>query len=342
MKLITNTANTFFTTQMQHLKFGCFSLLLPLNVLAQQVDFSKQQIQDDVTLTFQWQNKQSEIQNLSFKESGKAFFQPFRNFRAYNAESAQRTIVKKTLALWREQPVANVQLSVSRQSGNHDFSLQARDDESLNKAQVHLRKLSAQAQNDYLKQRYYHIFTRYDGVKAIKPDHIRIAEESVPLFSALKPTILEIVELRNIRKVTNYSLNFIQSIPYSPLESRVTSAGAGFVPPMQVLYQNQGDCDSKVTLTTSLLRNLMPRIEMIMIFIDGHALMGINAPIQGGDFTLSHNGITYVLAEPTGPATLPLGKISPESELAIHAGMYTVEEFHSQADEAMTSSAGEE
>jgi hypothetical protein len=119
----------------------------------------------------------------------------------------------------------------------------------------------------------------------------------------------------------------VQSIPYSTLESRITSAGAGFNPPLKLLWENQGDCDSKVTLTAALLRSLMPRINIALIFIDNHALMGVNiaAEIGSEEMTIEHNGITYLLAEPTGPALLALGTISEDSQQAILQGQYTIE-----------------
>ena len=308
----------------------CAITVLPQKSHAEQLNFSKKHTDDMISLSFSWQDLQKQQQALSFVERSESFFKPFRNFRAYNPESAQNSIIKKTLKAWRDEPIPGVNLSISREQGGMSLNLSSRDEEALAQANNQLTKLSKDVQNQYLADRFYHIFTRFDGKRGIKPDHVKIANQSVPLLKALRPIILETVELRNIRLVTDYTLNFIQSIPYSPLASRQTSAGAGFVPPMQLLYQNQGDCDSKVTLTSALLRSLMPRIEMIMVFIDGHALMGINAPIEAGDKTIRHNGITYVLGEPTGPAMYPLGKIAVSSEQAINAGLYTVEEFHAQ------------
>jgi hypothetical protein len=121
----------------------------------------------------------------------------------------------------------------------------------------------------------------------------------------------------------------VQSIPYSPLESRITSSGAGFNPPAKLLWENQGDCDSKMTLSATILRALMPRIDMVMIYIDQHALIGIAITGEAGEMTIDYQGITYLLAEPTGPALYPLGTLTPESELAVDQGRYIAEAFHS-------------
>jgi hypothetical protein len=120
----------------------------------------------------------------------------------------------------------------------------------------------------------------------------------------------------------------VQSIPYNKLQSRLTSSGAGFNPPLKLLWENQGDCDSKMTLTAALLRALMPRIKMMLIYIKEHAFIGINIPAKPGEMTIRHDNITYLLADPTGPALLPVGIVGAESELAIVQGQYSIQRFH--------------
>ncbi|QOL26656.1 hypothetical protein LP316_04975 [Thalassotalea sp. LPB0316] len=330
MSFIVNQINLSIVTFALTSAIAISSTFLTTQAYAQQLNFTKKHSEGSVSLSFTWHDIQQQKQQLSFTETSESFFKPFRNFRAYNSPIAQKAILKKTVKAWRADPVDGVNLEISREQGHISLSLSSPDEEALNAGQVQLNQLAKEMREQYLAERFYHVFTRYDGELGIKPNHVEIARQSAPLLKALKPQILATVELRNIRLVTDYTLQFIQSIPYSPLVSRQTSAGAGFVPPLQLLYQNQGDCDSKVTLSAALLRSLMPRIEMIMVFIDGHALMGINAPAEPGDKTMTHEGITYVLGEPTGPAQYPLGEIALSSEQAIDAGLYSVEKFHYQ------------
>ncbi len=191
-----------------------------------------------------------------------------------------------------------------------------------------LAQLENEVMQQYFEDNYYQTYTNHEQVSGIKVDHVSIANDSVLDLKPLKPLILDHVSIKNIRKVTNYVLGFVQSIPYNTLESRLTSSGAGFNPPLQVLWENQGDCDSKMTLTAALLRALMPRIDMALIYIDGHAFIGINIKGEPGEVTITHNNVKYLLAEPTGPAMLPLGTIAPESELAINQGHYTAQDYH--------------
>lgn len=56
----------------------------------------------------------------------------------------------------------------------------------------------------------------------------------------------------------NLVLSWVQSIPYNKLEERLNSNGAGYLPPLSVVVNNQGDCDSKAVLMTNPVRPLLP------------------------------------------------------------------------------------
>jgi len=94
------------------------------------------------------------------------------------------------------------------------------------------------------------------------------------------------------------------------------------------LWENQGDCDSKVTLFASLLRSLIPKVSVALVFINNHALIGISIPARANEQTITVNGVTYLLADPTGPALLPAGRLGETSELAILQEQYTAEVVH--------------
>ena len=179
---------------------------------------------------------------------------------------------------------------------------------------------------EYLAENFYHSFITHDQIRGVKPDHVRIADDSADDLKPIKPLILDKVSIRNIRQVTEFVLSFVQSIPYSTLESRVTSSGAGFNPPLKLLWQNQGDCDSKLTLTAALLRTLMPRIKMLMVYIDQHAFIGINIPVQGGRIDAHLRQPDLCAGRAYRPrAQLKLGVLAPESEQAILQGRYTTQ-----------------
>ena len=99
-----------------------------------------------------------------------------------------------------------------------------------------------------------------DGAAAIKQDHVRIALESrselAPLAEQLKQQGSTETEAR--QKTVAHMLDFVQSIPIS-CSTASRGAREGLLSPRQVLEQNQGDCDSKVTLMAAMLAQLFPR-----------------------------------------------------------------------------------
>jgi len=295
---------------------------------AQQLSFSKNQIEQGYRFHYQWLDFTNTEQTINFVLSHEGLFDHFRNFRTYQHSYAQKTILRRIKKHMQKTPIAGVQVFYKQQHDKFSIEVKGLDKNKVSKAYQEVLKIERKITTKYLRESYYQAFINHEQISGIKVDHVSVANDSIADLKPLKPIILDKVSIKNTRKATNYVLSFVQSIPYSTLESRLTSSGAGFNPPLRLLWENQGDCDSKMTLTASLLRALMPRIEMVLIYIEGHAFIGINIQAKAGEVTIEHENITYLLAEPTGPALLPLGKLAPESELAINQGHYTVQNYH--------------
>ena len=307
----------------------CICLLLSTTIQAKQLSFAKKAEEQQHIFNYQWLDHQNEQQAISFSLSKEALFDRFRMLKTFKNEFAQKSILHGVKKQLKKQPLQGAQASFKQNNGKISIEIKSADESKLPLAYQQVKKLEQQETQKYFKENYFQYFVDHDNQAGVKVNHIDIANDSVTDFKFLKNIILEKVSIKNIRKVTNYVLAFVQNIPYSPLESRISSSGAGFNPPAKIIWENQGDCDSKMTLTATLLRALMPRIDMAMIFIDQHAFIGIAIPPKAGEITVKDKGITYVLAEPTGPALYPLGEVAPESELAINQGRYTVEAYHS-------------
>lgn len=306
----------------------CLALCLGKLVNAEQISFSKRLKDDFYQFDYQWLDHNKEQQSMSFTLAKTALFQRFRLLKGYQGNFAQRSIMRKVKEQLKNNPLQGAQAVFLKQNKKITIQVKGLKEEDVAAAYAKVKELEQEATLQYFKNNYYQMFTTPDHVAGVKMDHVAIANDSVSDFKILKSVILEQVSIKNIRKVTNYVLSFVQSIPYSTLESRVTSSGSGFNPPAKLLWENQGDCDSKVTLTATILRALMPRIEMAMVYIDQHAFIGIAVPATAGEMTIEYQGVNYLLAEPTGPAPYVLGKIAPESELAINQGRYVAEQFH--------------
>lgn len=304
------------------------SLLFSTLSFAEQTHFTKTLVDSQYHFDYQWLDHKKEEQSISFTLPQQKIFDRYREFSIYQPKLAQEYVNKALNKHFRKNPVSGVQISFKEESGYFQIQLKSQNSQLLQSTSDKVTQLEQRFNQEYLTKKYYHHFITPNLITAIKPDHGRIALESVIDLKSLKPIILEKSSVKNIRKVSNFVLSFVQNIPYSTLESRITSSGAGFSPPLKLLWENQGDCDSKVTLTAALLRVLMPRIKLALIYIENHAFIGIKVAPQDDDITVVKNGITYVLAEPTGPAVFALGKIAQESEQAIHNGHYTLETFH--------------
>ena len=307
----------------------CFCFFLLSSAQAKQISFAKQLQDTQYVFTYHWLDHKSQQQEISFNLSKAALFERFRMLKSYKSEFAQKSILRAIKKQLRQQPLKGAQAFFKQDNGNMSIQVKGLDEKGVSSAYQQIKALEQQETDEYFKENYYHPFINHDNQTGIKVNHIDVANNSIADFKSLKNIILKKVSIKNIRQVTNYVLAFVQNIPYSTLESRISSSGAGFNPPAKLIWENQGDCDSKMTLTATLLRALMPRIKMTMIFIDQHAFIGIAIPARVGEITLEHQGVKYVLAEPTGPALYPLGVLAPESELAINQGRYMVVAFHS-------------
>jgi hypothetical protein len=182
--------------------------------------------------------------------------------------------------------------------------------------------------DQYLQDNYYARFTSYLGQEAVKADHLRyISENKIPLLPVAQ-AIYETLALNSESRIyVNLLLSWVQSIPYNELEDRMSSNGAGYLPPLAIIRQNQGDCDSKSVLMASLIRSLLPDVKLVMIYLPQHALLGISLPTRSNEKTFSFDGSDYLLMEPTGPAVMPLGSIATTTNSAINSGLISYEQI---------------
>jgi len=158
----------------------------------------------------------------------------------------------------------------------------------------------------YYKDRWYQ---EYQG-NSLLPDYARIANASL---ADLQPVVLRLrpwLSGLSRREAINRLLLLVQSIPYDRLDSRVTDAG--FLMPLSVLAQNRGDCDSKSVLFAALLRKLYPGMPVSLVLLKQHALLAVGIKAQRDDVVIHHAHRDWVLAEPVGPAVLPLGQVGEQ------------------------------
>ena len=290
--------------------------LLALPVAAAQTYFTNSLGQINVG----WQDSAGKPRQLTYRlEQGK--LPPLIAYRPARMEEE----VLQTLLRGVRENYPEVQFTLSRPS--LELHLKSHNQDKAKEAMAWLETQRGKEEQAWLTKHYFQYFTPPDGQLAVKQDHVRIALESrstvAPLAEQLKQQGSSEPEAR--QKTVAEMLAFIQSIPYQQLDSLNGRQGKGFLTPRQVLEQNRGDCDSKVTLMAAMLAQLFPELKQAMVFVPGHALLGVALPAKPGEATLSWEGETYLLMEPTGPAQLAMGQLAPTSKTFIDSKQLSVQ-----------------
>ena len=163
----------------------------------------------------------------------------------------------------------------------------------------------------YFRERLY----RLDDKVGLLPDYARIGERALPALAPLARALLAQMQGLPTRAALTRVLAFIQTIPYDRLEDRATDAG--FLPPLVMLAENRGDCDSKSVAFAAIAHLLLPHLPIALILVPHHAFLGLGLEPQPGDRYIVRDRRTWVLAEPVGPGILPVGRSGAESEAAL-------------------------
>lgn len=300
-------------------------LISPLSQ-SEQLKFVKKQTETGVALSYEWLDGDNILQSIAFEIPSEALSEAPTQQPNYKPKIAQRYV---TVALMEEAKKINpkdARVKISPKRESIDIEVRGANEAQVEKILSDLKAVQQREYNEYLHAHYFTRFTTLFNQQAIKPDHARYAVESVkPLVAASQAFYEKLDSDSDSRAYFSLLLGWIQSIPYDTLEDRVVSNGSGYAPPVSVLMQNLGDCDSKAVLTSAMVRAFLPSTKMIMVFLPNHALLGIALTPLVDDRTIEYDGDTYVLYDPTGPALIPFGQVSEDTERHIVTGRYQVE-----------------
>jgi hypothetical protein len=168
---------------------------------------------------------------------------------------------------------------------------------------------------DFFRERHYRLIRTPDGERLIQPDFARIARAAAPHLAeaaaAVRDWTLADTGDGRRRSVLNGLLLFVQSIPYDALGDRADSAG--FLPPIQLLLENRGDCDSKSVLFAALAHQLYPDLPLAMVLLSGHAYVALGFAPEAFDTSLDYDGRRWTVAEPVGPHVSLIGELAPDT-----------------------------
>lgn len=277
---------------------------------------------------YEWIDDKRNTQDFSFTLNAKNVNGDYRHFKALRPSLLHMFQVRKLKQAASQLDPKKGHVSILPRVNRVEFEIRSTDQSWINEQSKELTTLYESSLLEYLHQEYYTEFSGFHQVsntKIYKPDHIRFARESKDSLMPIIKAIRAKLPRANARGVAVFLLSWLQNIPYDAMESRAQSNGAGFVPPIRLISNNRGDCDSKVTLMASIMKAMFPRLRIAIIYIPGHALIGMNVSHLEEDEKLEIDGLDYTLAEPVGPALLPFAQISEQSMKYIASGNYQIE-----------------
>jgi hypothetical protein len=283
---------------------------------ARQLQYNAERVGASIAFQYVWKDRAGTAHAAAFQLPESALKAAQINFQGFDVDKA-KAAAQQSLQAYASKPRADVRLRVNGSTISAEGVNKASLEREMALAKEHYKK----ALEDELYKAY---FTRVDE-NSIMPDHTRIAQMNYaavrPIAQALAPKMAQMTA----RERVNFLLGFVQSIPYDTLDSR--NNGAGFVTPLQLIAANRGDCDSKSVLFVALLRHFYPNLRALMVYVPGHAFVGLDMPRDGTDFALQLGSLVAVLAEPVGPGLTALGQIRPESIQIIRQGQVSYREF---------------
>ena len=296
-----------------------------LSSFSQQLSFNKSKKNKEMYFNYTWSDHQEKTSDISFSL-------PFhqlnkQNHKKFIPNLAQQYVYIEMHKAAKKIDPKEARVNIQRRGQDIHIQVTSRSNELLDKWQRSMNQGQQKALDQYLQDNYYNHFRSYLGQKAIKPDHLRYVSENTAALLPVAQAMFEKLPTNSKTRAYIHSvLSWVQSIPYNELKNRLTSNGAGYLPPLSVIANNQGDCDNKTVLMASLVRSLFPDVKMTMVFLPNHALLGIALPFRKNGQTLNIDGMDYLLMEPTGPSKIPLGEISNRSAQYIAGNMYSLEE----------------
>lgn len=301
-------------------------LTVHLSGLAQQLSFNKSKQNNRLVFNYTWSDNQEQNRELTFTLPTRQLNR--QNHKKFIPELAQQYVYIELHKAARKIDPREARVQIQRRGNDISIEVSSRSDKLLNSWQRSMNQSKEKALDQYLEDNYYSRFRSHLGQEAIKPDHLRyINENQAALLPIAQAVYDKLPSNSETRAYVNLVLSWVQSIPYNELENRVTSNGAGYLPPLSVVANNHGDCDSKTVLMASLIRSLLPEVKMTMIFLPKHALLGVVLPFRNNEQTLNIDGLDYLLMEPTGPAKIPLGEVANSSARDLAGNMYSLEQI---------------
>ncbi|RUO27902.1 hypothetical protein CWE12_13280 [Aliidiomarina sedimenti] len=303
------------------------ALLLCLVSASASAELEFQRYADDqgLQLNYRFSDHNGTPVELNVRTERQSFIGTPTNFRPLSSARLQREVHRQLLDFAHQQGWHDIEIQRQGQSlqviAHQGPAEQQR--ERINAIQAHQQE----AMQQVLARYYYASIQLHAGPDGYTPDHPRIAIESQAALTPFSDAVAAHLEQTSARETLQFLLRWLQQIPYDDMSNRLQSPGAGFITPTRLLYENHGDCDSKVTLLAALFANLHPEVNSHIVYLPGHAVFAVELELEDGDISVPYAGQRLVVADPTGPAAMKVGEVARHYRSALHSGAVTIKDF---------------
>lgn len=198
------------------------------------------------------------------------------------------------------------------------------DSQKTNQLQRQLQQEQQRLLNEYLQRHQYRLLQDHRRQSWVIQDHQQHYQQALTDLKPVASALVDLYGSNNIRQVASALTSWVEQIPYQDLQDRQRSPGVGYLAPIELLFQNQGDCDSKAVLWAATMRLIFPNLPLAMVYFDDHAMVGARIPPIRQEVSITHGNGTLLLIDATGPALAPIGQPNPNYLADINNRQFTV------------------
>lgn len=270
---------------------------------AQQTSFAQRPAGGDIRFAYDYRDAEGVARSLVFQLPSAEIEAAMALFRDYSIPNLYGHI---EAVLGREAQNAGVTLRATRVGDGASFRIHTSDATKHAAFGARLDDIIENARQEWLRRH-----ARRSVGPAIHMDYPEATRRYVKGLRQVAAALSSQMPGADERAQVGRALNFVQAIPYDELVDPLTTGGIEFAPPPAMFRLNRGDCDSKTVALAAILRTLTPKRRVLFVVLPQHVALAIDLPPQPGDATVAHDGQTWLMLEPTGPAVVPPGQVAP-------------------------------
>ncbi len=299
-------------------------LILLLGCSAASAEMQLQRVTEGQTTEFIYQLNASST--LRFRLDNKLLNQ-YRGMRRYMPHMADQAVrhalLRKAAALQHN----GVRIQFSPPNLPLQYSVQAAETGKAQQMMATLAAEQSKALNDYLAKGYYYLLDDPVKGKGVIPDHLLFMQDALGQLQPVADAFIANYGKNNIRQIAAQLTSWIQQIPYRDLDNRLESNGNGYAPPVQLIFDHSGDCDSKAVLWATVMRLIFPTLMIKIIYLPNHAVIAAQVPATETELVIDFADSSLLLIDPTGPAPLKLGQVGDEYQPALKSKQFSQRTF---------------